>query len=95
MVTGGAGFLGTRVVAELRKHGADKVFVPRWKDYDLVRYPITSSGSPRTLRLDLVIHLAACVGVLAPPQKPGLTGFHELDVGSAQFRAAAPFPGRV
>ena len=38
VVTGGAGFLGRRVVAELQKHGARNVFVPRRKDYDLVQY---------------------------------------------------------
>ena len=34
-VTGGAGFLGGFVVAELERGGAGHVFVPRHTDYDL------------------------------------------------------------
>ena len=37
-VTGGAGFLGSFVVAELQKRGATDIFVPRSKDYDLVKH---------------------------------------------------------
>src|SRR5512141_2445251 len=36
VVTGGAGFLGSFVLEELRRRGAEHVFVPRSKDYDLV-----------------------------------------------------------
>jgi len=60
-VTGGAGFLGRPLVAELKKAGAAEVFVPRHRDYDLV-----DRAAARRLiadsRPDLVIHLAARVG---------------------------------
>ena len=60
-VTGGAGFLGSFVVAELQKRGATDIFVPRSKDYDLVKH----TDVVRLLedaRPDLIIHLAAHVG---------------------------------
>lgn len=61
VVTGGAGFLGTEVVDELRRRGATNVIVPRSSRYDL-----TDAAATRALfadaRPDLVIHLAAKVG---------------------------------
>jgi GDP-L-fucose synthase len=71
MVTGGAGFLGTSVVARLRAAGADEIFVPRSADYDLT----VASGVTSALaegRPDLVIHLAAVVGGIgANRENPG------------------------
>jgi GDP-L-fucose synthase len=61
MVTGGGGFLGQAVVGRLRSGGADRIFVPRSKDYDLR----TTEGVARAFadgRPQLVIHLAAVVG---------------------------------
>jgi GDP-L-fucose synthase len=61
MVTGGAGFLGSRVVEALRSRGAKDVFVPRSRDYDLRRREdiqrALKDASPQR-----VIHLAARVG---------------------------------
>ncbi|NPA31747.1 MAG: GDP-L-fucose synthase [Chloroflexi bacterium] len=60
-VTGGAGFLGSYVVEELRRRGAREIFVPRRKDYDLVQH----DAVVRLLddaRPDIIIHLAANVG---------------------------------
>jgi GDP-L-fucose synthase len=61
VVTGGAGFLGSEVVAELERRGASGVVVPRSSRYDL-----TDAAATRALfadtRPDLVIHLAAKVG---------------------------------
>ena len=60
-VTGGAGFLGSFVVAELQKRGAIDIFVPRSKDYDLVKHAdvvrLVEDARP-----DVIIHLAAHVG---------------------------------
>ena len=71
LVTGGGGFLGTRVVARLRTAGATEIFVPRSADYDLR----TGDGIDRALadgRPDLVIHLAAVVGGIgANRENPG------------------------
>ena len=60
-VTGGAGFLGSFVVDELRRRGAAEVFVPRFEEYNLVE----REAILRMLdyaRPDLIIHLAANVG---------------------------------
>jgi GDP-L-fucose synthase len=60
-VTGGAGFLGSYIVEKLRDRGAENIFVPRKKDYDLVQpeavKQLLSDAQP-----DLIIHLAAQVG---------------------------------
>ncbi len=71
MVTGGAGFLGRRVVARLEEAGAKDIFVPRSTEYDLR----TEDGVRRALadgRPDVVIHLAAVVGGIgANRENPG------------------------
>jgi len=60
-VTGGAGFLGSRVVNTLTEHGAERIHVPRSSEYDLR----TLEAIKRLLtdtEPDIVIHLAARVG---------------------------------
>ena len=64
MVTGGAGFLGSRVVSKLRQRGCERIFVPRSTVYDLrqvenIRRALQES-SP-----DMVIHLRPAWAVLA------------------------------
>lgn len=61
MVTGGAGFLGRRVVEKLRERGCEHVFVPRSKDYDL-RHNDHVQRAIRDADPTAVIHLAARVG---------------------------------
>lgn len=60
-VTGGAGFLGTHLIKDLRDRGADNIFVPTIDEYDLVQ----NQAIKRMLadaKPDVVIHLAAHVG---------------------------------
>lgn len=71
VVTGGAGFLGRHVVAELIRSGAKEnaIVVPRSREHDL-REP--ESCRTVTKDADLVIHLAAKVGGIGYNQKhPG------------------------
>jgi GDP-L-fucose synthase len=81
MVTGGAGFLGSFVIEELKRHGAQEIFVPLIEEYDLV-----DRQSVRQLmadaRPDLVFHLAAQVGGIgANRENPGLYAFANAMMG--------------
>jgi GDP-L-fucose synthase len=61
VVTGGAGFLGSAVVARLRDRGCRDIIVPRSKDYDL-RDRDAILRLYKATRPQLVMHLAAVVG---------------------------------
>ena len=61
VVTGGAGFLGSFVVEQLRERGCENVFAPRSKEYDL-RDSNAIVRLYEDTRPDVVIHLAAVVG---------------------------------
>ena len=61
VVTGGAGFLGSSVVDRLRSLGANNVFVPRSRDYDL-RDRDAVARMLDDARPDLLLHLAATAG---------------------------------
>jgi GDP-L-fucose synthase len=81
VVTGGAGFLGSRVVAKLRERGALEICVPRSREYDLVRYDDVVRLY-RDARPDLVIHLAARVGGIgANRANPGKFFYDNLMMG--------------
>jgi GDP-L-fucose synthase len=70
VVTGGAGFLGSHVVEELRNRGYENVFVPRSSEYDLRTYA-GNIGMLYTLKPDVLIHLAAnCGGIGLNQAKP-------------------------
>ncbi len=60
-VTGGAGFLGRFILAELRRRGASEIFVPTIEKYDLVD-PASIDRMLADSRPDVIIHLAAKVG---------------------------------
>ena len=81
-VTGGAGFLGARVVEKLRAAGAKEVFIPRSRDYDL-----TDMAAVRRFYADarpqVVIHLAAVVGGIgANRANPGKFFYDNLMMGA-------------
>jgi GDP-L-fucose synthase len=84
LVTGGSGFLGSRVVARLRasSHPPAEIFVPRRKDYDLVRYENVVRVYEDS-RPDVVIHLAARVGGIgANRENPGSFFYENLMMGA-------------
>jgi GDP-L-fucose synthase len=81
VVTGGAGFLGSYVVEALRARGAREVFVPRSKDYDLVRMDRVRALY-RDTQPTLVLHLAARVGGIgANRANPGRFFYDNLMMG--------------
>jgi GDP-L-fucose synthase len=61
VVTGGGGFLGSFVVAQLKKRGCRQIIVPRSKDYDLRDRDAIVRLYEET-KPQLVLHLAAVVG---------------------------------
>src|SRR5262245_44438146 len=81
VVTGGAGFLGSYVVENLRSRGCENIFIQRRKNYDMVK-----SKDVRLLyqdtQPDLVIHLAAVVGGIgANRANPGRFFYENLMMG--------------
>jgi GDP-L-fucose synthase len=81
VVTGGAGFLGSFVVEQLRARGAGEIFVPRSRDYDLVEMSAVRKLYDDT-RPELVIHLAAQVGGIGANRKnPGKYFYDNLMMG--------------
>src|SRR5689334_23514258 len=82
VVTGGAGFLGSFVVEQLRAKGCQHIVVPRSRDYDLVQMEavrrLYKDANP-----DMVIHLAARVGGIGANQaNPGRFFYDNLMMGS-------------
>lgn len=88
LVTGGAGFLGSFVIEELRKVGAKKIFIPRSKDYNLVNSQdvkrLYKDSDP-----DIVIHLAATVGGIgANREHPGKFFYENIMMGVQMIEQA-------
>jgi GDP-L-fucose synthase len=87
-VTGGAGFLGSFVVAELKSRGCENIFVPRSSEYDLVEME-SVKRLYRDARPDVVIHLAARVGGIgANRENPGKFFYDNLLMGTQLIEQA-------
>lgn len=82
VVTGGAGFLGSFVVDQLRAKGCEQIVVPRSRDYDLVQMDAVKQLYGDT-KPDVVIHLAARVGGIGANQaNPGRFFYDNLMMGA-------------
>jgi GDP-L-fucose synthase len=87
LVTGGAGFLGRRVVATLRAREAD-VVAPRSTEYDLT-VPGRAEAMLADHRPELVVHLAARVGGIGYNQaEPAPLYLANLLMGTHMIEAA-------
>ena len=80
-VTGGAGFLGSFVVAKIRDRGCQDIFIPVRREYDLVEME-SVKRLYRDARPDIVFHLAARVGGIgANRANPGKFFYDNLLMG--------------
>jgi GDP-L-fucose synthase len=86
VVTGGGGFLGSRVVARLRERGAGDVAVPRSRELDLVE----RTNCRRAVQgADIVIHLAGRVGGIGfNRENPASLFFDNLMMGAQLMEEA-------
>ena len=81
-VTGGAGFLGRRIVHGLKQRGAKDIFVPRSQEYDLTHEEAVVRMY-EAARPDVVIHLAAVVGGIGANRLyPGQYFYDNLMMGT-------------
>src|SRR5262245_36535242 len=88
IVTGGSGFLGQNVVAQLRNMGCKDIFVPRSKQFDLTK----EADVQRLLKQErpaVVIHLAALVGGIGANRlNPGSFLYANLIMGTQLIEAS-------
>ena len=76
LVTGGSGFLGSRIVAGLQARGAAAAFVPRSAEYDLRTLEVCERALSDS-RADVVIHAAATVGGIGATGAQPATFFYD------------------
>jgi GDP-L-fucose synthase len=82
VVTGGSGFLGSAVVEKLKSARCQSIFVPRAREFDLVREEAVKRMYD-VARPDVVIHLAARVGGIGANQaNPGSFFYANLMMGA-------------
>jgi len=87
-VTGGAGVLGSYVVARLKDAGCNDIFVPRTVEFDL-RHESAIRRLYDEARPDVVIHLAAVVGGIgANRENPGRFFYENLIMGTVLMEEA-------
>jgi GDP-L-fucose synthase len=87
-VTGGAGFLGSHLVAALKSRGCREIVVPRRAEYDLTREEAVIRFYADH-RPDIVIHLAAAVGGIgANRENPGRFFYDNLMMGALTMEHA-------
>jgi GDP-L-fucose synthase len=87
-VTGGAGFLGNRVVARLHETGCSDVLIVRHRDCDLVRGDDVERLY-RDAKPQIVIHLAAVVGGIgANRENPGRFFYENIMMGAQLMEGA-------
>lgn len=92
LVTGGAGFLGKRIVSKLRDRGANEIFVPRSADYDL-REKEAILRCLEDSNPDVVIHAAAVVGGIGANQENPGRFFYENAIMGIQLIEQARLHG--
>jgi GDP-L-fucose synthase len=82
LVTGGSGFLGRHLVAEIGRRRLGDVFAPRKAEFDLTREPDVRRLFD-LVRPQLVIHLAAVVGGIgANRESPGRFFYENVMMGA-------------
>lgn len=88
MLTGGSGFLGRYVLAELQRREAGHIFVIRHEDYDLTQITDVIRAYQDS-QPDIVIHLAAKVGGIGiNREKPGEFFYDNLMMGAQLMEQA-------
>jgi GDP-L-fucose synthase len=76
VLTGGAGFLGSKIVEKLRRRGCGSIDVPRQATRDL-RIEANVEGLCRDVRPSLVIHAAGNVGGIGANRMQPATFFYD------------------